>query len=354
MSQTDVLLELLRSAVLDRQPVIQKDVVVDWDGLMDQATSQNVLAWIWDGICKLPESQKPPRRYAISWGLTAQEAWNDYARQLDVLNRIVDACDKQNIRVLLLKGLGLSSLFPNPKSRSSGDIDIYLFDDYEKGNHLFPEVEVKAAGKHSLIHVNGVLIENHSNFLEPNTPQKRKILDKIHASLSDVVLTPYGYYVLEPLSNCLFLAFHTSKHFLQKTILPIRNIIDFAMFMKSKNGQEKLAPKECRELMKEMGMEKCFAMLIFLSEEILGINLSQYHFYTLPQKDMDMMREILMDDSILEQMPLRKKRRYLRCVKRYIPRNLSIKQEMRGSVSRIVKRVLHVPEKESLRKKMSK
>ena len=227
MKQTEILIELVRAAVLDVPPAIPKAVKIDWNALMDQAADQNVLAWVWDGACKLPDEQKPSRKYAISWGLTAQEAWDDYERQLAVLEKIVNISNQNQMRVLLLKGLGLSSLFPNPKSRSCSDIDIYLFDDYEKGNRLLSDSPAEEDGKHSVLHIDGVLIENHNNFLEPNATQKRKIIDYLKSSLKDVILTPYGYYILPPLANCLFLAFHTSKHYLKKTIFPIRNIVDF-------------------------------------------------------------------------------------------------------------------------------
>lgn len=348
MQQTKVLIEFVKAAVLDESPTISKDVSIDWDALMDQASDQNVLAWVWDGVCKLADGQKPPRNSAISWGLTAQEAWNDYACQLSVLEKIVGICNQNQMRVLLLKGLSLSSLFPSPKSRSSSDIDIYLFDDYEKGNRLLSDSHAKGAGKHALLHIDGVLIENHNNFLEPNTAQKRKIIDYIKSSLNDVRLTPYGYYVLSPLANCLFLTFHTSKHFMQKTIFPLRNIVDFAMYMKTSRDQGDLSPNDCKSLMRQMGMEKCFAMLVFLSQEILGIDLSEYYCTDLPQNDKVCIKELLLDESVIDSMSPFKKCKYVKCVKRYMPRNLSVQQIVIGKMSRYLRWIFRVPKGVSL------
>ena len=354
MQQTEVLIELVKAAVLDVPPDIPKEVKIDWNALMDQAADQNVLAWVWDGASKLSDEQKPPRMYAISWGLTAQSAWDEYSRQMAVLEKIVDTCNQNQMRVLLLKGLGLSSLFPNPKSRSCSDIDIYLFDDYEKGNRLFSDIHSEEIGKHSVLHIDGVLIENHNNFLEPNTSQKRKIIDYLKSSLKDVMLTPYGYYILSPLANCLFLAFHTSKHYLQKTIFPIRNLVDFAMFMKTSQNQGVLPPNDCRLLMKQMGMERCFAMLIFLSEEILGIDLSEYHFFNIPQNDKIRMKELLLNESAINSISSCEKRKYMKCIKSYVPKNINIKQEVSGKVFSIVRRVLRVPEEMSIREYLRK
>ena len=114
MRQTEVLLELLRAAVLDQQPSIPKEVVIDWDALMDNASSHNVLAWVWDSVCKLPVEQQPPRQQRINWGLSAQEIWDAYFYQKKVLNEMLVACQKNNIRLLLLKGIGVSAIYPKP------------------------------------------------------------------------------------------------------------------------------------------------------------------------------------------------------------------------------------------------
>ena len=69
MHQAEVLLELLRAAVLDRQPSFPKEVVIDWDVLMDNASSHTVLAWVWDSVCKLPVEQQPLRQQRINCGV---------------------------------------------------------------------------------------------------------------------------------------------------------------------------------------------------------------------------------------------------------------------------------------------
>ena len=74
------MLALLRYGVLDVKPsAYQPSSQVDWDRMMDVASAQGLLAWVWDGICKLPKEFHPPRQQAINWGLSAQETWDRYA-----------------------------------------------------------------------------------------------------------------------------------------------------------------------------------------------------------------------------------------------------------------------------------
>ena len=175
MNQIEIMLEFLRSAVLDKKPDITDTSDINWDVLMDMSAEQGVLAWVWDGICKLPKELKPPRLQSINWGLSAQEVWDTYVKQMRVLEGMVSSCKENGIRLLLLKGIGLSRLYPKPESRPSSDIDIFLFEDYEKGNRLFTGHDIKRIDKHASFQIDGVLIENHYYFFEPNTRQKRNL-----------------------------------------------------------------------------------------------------------------------------------------------------------------------------------
>lgn len=294
ISLVEIMLELVRSAVLNRNPIIPQNVEIDWDKLMDIAVTQDVVALVWDGICKLPEEDKPPRNQLISWGLSAEETYRAYFSQEKVLKSLIDTCEKYSMRLLLLKGFGLSSLYPHPQARSCADIDIFLFDDYEKGNLIWNTYLVDKKGKHSSLKFGEVLVENHNSFLDQNTPQKKKIVEYLYSTIDRVLLTPEGYYVFEPMSNLLFLVFHTLKHFHEGTMIPIRNIIDLALFIQA--NKKSLIPIECDKLLKKMHLRKSFELLIVLSEWIIDMDFKEYHFYKMPVDDMYLIKQELLSD----------------------------------------------------------
>ena len=233
MRQTEVLLELLRAAVLDQQPSIPKEVVIDWDALMDNASSHNVLAWVWDSVCKLPVEQQPPRQQRINWGLSAQEIWDAYFYQKKVLNEMLVACQKNNIRLLLLKGIGVSAIYPKPQSRPAGDIDIFLFDDFEKGRELFNENYCGTTPLHDKYDYKGVRIENHKIFVYPDTPVKQLVGQYLLNSLDKVVLTSEGYYTFAPLDCFVYLMMHTLNHIRftsDEGLYLLKSIVDVLFF----------------------------------------------------------------------------------------------------------------------------
>ena len=90
---TGLMFEFVRAAVLERGPVIPQDVEIDWNRLMDISTEQGLIAWVWDGICKLPLERLPPRQYRINWGMSAQEIWDRYWQQKKVLREMVEVCE---------------------------------------------------------------------------------------------------------------------------------------------------------------------------------------------------------------------------------------------------------------------
>lgn len=349
MTQTEIMLELLRSSVLDKVPVIPETVVIDWVGLMDISAEQNVLAWVWDGICKLPKELKPPRLQSINWGLSAQEVWDTYGKQMRVLEGMVSSCKENEIRLLLLKGIGLSRLYPKPESRPSSDIDIYLFEDYEKGNRLFTGHDIKRIDKHASFQIDGVLIENHYSFFEPNTKQKRRIMDFINSTLDEVKLTTYGYYVFCPVAEIVYLTLHTLKHFTEERFLQMKNVIDFAMYLHVYRNC--LPAENCLAVLSKLGLEKGFEVLVCMAESVLGLDYSEYRFNLIPASDVKDIKKLLISnytDVINVNKPFYR-RPEARCISKYIPRNISYKSYLKQIVSRIIRYNFHIPAKLSIK-----
>lgn len=303
MTTNQILLELLRSAVLDRDPNLPKDVVVNWDELMDISSRHGVLAWVWDGICKLPVGQQPPRQQRINWALSAQEIWNRYHRQKAVLSEMVEVCNKNDMRLLLLKGIGLSELYPKPESRPSGDIDFFLFGDYEKGNRLFSEGKsFHETDLHSELTYHGIAIENHKTIVYPNSKVKRAVSEYLLANLDKVELSPKGYYELSPLQNLPYLMMHSLNHVNYgngASLLPIRHIIDLGIYLK--NHQSILPQSIVFQLMDRLGLFNSFQLIVHLIESMLDIDLNEYKCGMLSAKALNTVQLVsnsLMEDSV--------------------------------------------------------
>ena len=295
LALTEMMLEFVRSAVLEREPKIPFDVAIDWDKLMDFSTEQGLIAWVWDGICRLPQEQQPPRQHRINWGLSAQEIWERYTHQKEVLAEMLEICKQNDMRLLLMKGIGLSELFPKPQSRPSGDIDIFLFDDFEKGNRLFSDRDCPETELHTSFTYKGIEIENHKIFVYNNSKVKGLVGEYVFNHVNDAIKTDAGYYILPPLPNLAYLLMHALNHVnyeSEDTILSIRNILDLGVFVR--HYKEQLPPNDVYQTLKKLKLDKSFELIVYLSEWLLGIEFNEYHIGLVKQKDVVAIRSLFL------------------------------------------------------------
>lgn len=271
------MLDLLRAAVLNQSPALQEGFTVDWDALMDLSLEQGLLAWVWDGISKLPLAQQPPRQQRINWALSAQEVWNSSVLRKNLLHDMVTICKANDIRLLVLKGLGISALYPKPESRRSGDIDIFLFGDAEKGNRILsPDADVPLREKHYVFYRDGVQIENHVHLIDIGTPFQRRVEDYLISSLEECQLTSDGYYVLEQEPLIVYTLMHLLAHLNNPgdDPLQLRSIVDFAMLLKQYDTQR--FPSHLLPIVRRYNLEMAFSLFVRLSEWILNVSFADY------------------------------------------------------------------------------
>lgn len=353
-----VMLELLRASLFNREPNISNIDRVDWDSLMDVSSEQGVLAWVWDGICKLPQEQQPPRIQRINWSMSAQEIWDRYDKQQQLLNKLIDVCNHNDMRLLLLKGISLSQLYPKPKSRPCGDMDVYFFEDFDKFNQVMVAYFEGIEGHHAILYIDGIMVENHSDFLNPNIRGCAKINTYLKSTLNRVSLTQHGYYVLNPIAGLVFLTMHTMKHIYADLFVPIRNVLDISMFLNI--NRQNLIPQECINQLKNLKLDKGFEVLLYLSEYLLGLSFEEYHQNNIPPRYVSFLQKWLINDfgkpnmAMVEELgltPYLKQIRNNRKIRRYM---LSFKRkfvkEIIANMTGIARAMLHVPSEESLKK----
>ena len=350
-----VMLEFMRAGLFNKKPVISEFNIIDWDKLMDMSAEHGILAWVWDGICNLPPNQQPPRIQRINFSMSAQEIWDRYDMQVQVLNDMIEKCNKNGMRLLLLKGIGLSKYYSKPASRPCGDIDFYLFGDFEKGNEMFSSGQIKMSDKHAEFDFKGVLVENHYLLLNSETPYLNKIEQYLEQSLSSARCTKEGYYVLSSDANMLYLLMHTLRHFIKTRSLPIRTLIDFGLFVKA--NQKELTVRVCHSVLDSFGLYKSYESLLIMAEFILGISYKEYRSGEISESTVKSLKHLIASsnhkDTLSSDLPFGKLlRRFcqLLSIGRVLPPELSFfsRNVTRHFFSILLKRLLHIPYNRSL------
>lgn len=109
-----------------------------WLDVLEQARKHAVLGLIFVAMTKLPQEQQPHRRIKVRLGFIAEEIEKRNAAINAELPQIYDICEKKGIKSCLLKGQGLSLLYPMPQYRQCGDIDMWVDADVDGITRLMP------------------------------------------------------------------------------------------------------------------------------------------------------------------------------------------------------------------------
>lgn len=301
MTCVEIMLELVRSAVFERTPRIPDSVGINWDELLDCASKEGLIGWTWDGICKLPSRQQPPRVQRLNWSLSAQEIIDRYHQQKNVLEQLITVCNQNGMRLLLLKGIGLSILYPKPELRPSGDIDIYLFEDYERGNLLFSQSDSEFRHKHTAFDYLGVHIENHQTPLDTDTSHRKKVEAYIESKLDLCAQTDDGYYVMDPMTNLVYIVMHSIRHFEANANIPLKNVVDIVLFIIEHRSI--LDAKSCLAVFRYLNMGKQFELIIIMAEYISGIDLSGFRYGVVTEKEQSLLLSKLINGGLGNPIP---------------------------------------------------
>lgn len=181
----EMLLALLRAALHQREvdtSYFEQATAEDWLQCYRLAMRQGVSALAWEGIERLPMEYELPLDVKLSWALKEKKQLGKYQKHCRALNELIQLYAQHGIATMVLKGVGLSRLYPVPAHREGGDIDIYT---YSADKHLMTDDEANRLAdelmrereavvedalfkKHSCIVFRGVTFENHHLFLHVN------------------------------------------------------------------------------------------------------------------------------------------------------------------------------------------
>ena len=254
--------EQINSCLADLEPS-------GWNHLFLLAAQQGLLAIVWDALQKLMGEGLSGQGFSgqgltgrnvtgqeetglgipwalkIRWELSVRHIGEIHRRQRLVLKELAEVFAREGIRVMLLKGLGLAEMYPRPEHRESGDLDIYLFGDFEKGNEVMRKMGIAVeydGTKHSKFNYKGIPVENHKNFLNVTTTRVDKDLERElmrmlqEQKCGSLDLGGITVDVPPPDFQMIFLTRHAITHFLASGLV-LRHLYDFGIFY-SAHAQE--------------------------------------------------------------------------------------------------------------------
>lgn len=233
--QEEMLLALLRAALQQHdveKACFQQATPENWLQCYLLAVRQGVAALAWEGVERLPVEFTPPLDVKLSWALVEKKQVAKYRKHCKAVNELTKLFAQHGIATMVLKGVGLSRLYPTPEHREGGDIDIYTYSadknrmTDEEANRMADELIEKQGAvmghslsvKHSKFCYQGITFENHRRFLheaECRITVKAEQWLKKHIE-TQVVDMSGGEFRIEVPSisfNRVFIALHAAQHY---------------------------------------------------------------------------------------------------------------------------------------------
>ena len=285
----DILFLLLRAAIAIKDAgSFPSDI--DWPKLIDLSFEQGVAALTVDGLglmihnspnLELEIDKEELEDLKYEWFGACFMEEQSYADHLKTIEKLASLYNEHSVRMLLLKGYGLSLNYPVPKHRTSGDIDIYLYGKGGLGDALVRErfgCEVKQnEDKHSVFALDGVSVENHACIVNDSVHPSLRGLNDFLVSEAEKGLTHTvvgaQFMLPSPMFNALFIPFHCAGHFVHGEAT-VRQLCDWACFVQ-RYGAE-VDWDKVRELAQECGFWKFYCCLNGIVQDCLGVSSSLF------------------------------------------------------------------------------
>lgn len=272
----DLFVELLQVSLGARDCLSRVPTSKEWEELFDESARQAVSGIAFNGVQKLPETQRPPQMLLFEW-IGVSEQIRQQNLVVDKQTReIWSQLKKDGLNAAILKGQGIATLYGElAPYRQSGDIDIWIKGgyqnvcDYVQRTHPTDDV---AYHRFHYDYFDDTEVElHHRPTLMRNLLDDRKLAKWYNSFGADsfVYLEDKGFSVPSIEFNRIFILTHIYRHFLFEGI-GLRQIVDFYFVLK--NCPAEIAEKaEIEKTLKSFRMQRFAEAMMWILHTQLGL-----------------------------------------------------------------------------------
>ena len=281
MISTSCYLDFLKFCLHPDVPIPKSVKTMDWNGLYDFAIQQGVVGIMQIGLNKLGKVEENPMPIHVlaTWIGHWQSLEAVHKERLAYIHEIVEQFKSDGYRVCLLKGEGVSRMYPSPWLRNVGDVDLW-FDGNRQDiiryvKDISPNSEIKYM--HSKVSgPGGVLIEIHytptckNDFYSDHILQQYINSHKEEQMQNLALLPDGGGYVCVPTDsfNRILLMSHMMAHFISEGA-GLNLLVDY--FYLLQRGFTKAEQSADIVTLKRTGMLKFAQGVMWIEQNILGL-----------------------------------------------------------------------------------
>ena len=286
MNASDVFLALLEAALHERSPENLPESI-DWPEVYALARQHRVGGLLLDTVLAL--EAPPPDALLGPWQEHAMVTLLQQIQFVDLLHTVLAAFEQANRKVIVIKGVALKMLYPNPDMRTMSDADLLIApEDFEEGRTLLESQGFARSEQDSTDavyvcdHPVGLRVELHQRLFDKKQQGFLAKLDEHALFAMDKAerMEVYGgeAWLYPPTEHALFMLLHMAKHMIV-TGFGLRQVSDFLLFVERYDAHMDWTAfwRTCKAL----SLEQFTASLLTLCHLRLGLSEGQWQ-RTLP------------------------------------------------------------------------
>lgn len=252
----------------------------EWEAMYTKSKEQALTALVFQGVNRLPADKQPPRKLKLRWIMQVEKTAKRNADVNKVAVAVSAQFSKAGIANCILKGQGNAMMYPQPETRSSGDIDIWIMADPDKIIRMVKKVSPTAKACYHHVDspkVAGIPLELHyrpqfMNNLVCNARLQKWFLEKADEQGKNLVELPDGagrISVPTASFNRIFQMSHIFKHVMDEGI-GLRQLLDYYFLLQQGFTEEER--QEDVRLLKRFGLYNVTAAVMYVLQEVFGMS----------------------------------------------------------------------------------
>ena len=284
LKQQKIFFDFLRFCIGSVKDIPSSLKEADWEELYAIAQKQCLVGVLFDGIKKLPAEQVGMKKgLLLQWMAESQMLEKANARLNDAAIQVSEWFRKKGFRTCILKGQGNALMYPNPYSRTPGDIDIWVEGGDKRVISFVRSISPheKACYHHiEFPSYKGVEVEVHYRpsfllcFWHNRKLQKYYERVKEEQFSHRVMLGEQGEIAIPTAEfNLIFQLTHIFSHLMNEGI-GLRQLLDYYFVLSMLSVNCEMLTSLQKEL-KELGLWKFAGGIMYIMQEVFGMPASR-------------------------------------------------------------------------------
>lgn len=258
----------------------------DWLAVISLAERNEVSGLVYDSVLTFPREQQPDTEVMMRWTASIQSIERDNRLYRQRLAEAFEVFESQQHTPILMKGLTLSELYPNPLHRPVGDVDLFVRLDQQRSisqclQQIGGEVDLQYDVKHTTAQCKGMNWELHyrtMHFFNSKHDKRYHLLEMEETATDNLyheTIEGHTVLVFPPMFNIIYLTAHFQHHLLLGKI-SLRQVVDWMLALNHDRAALGITETNLVRALKRLGLYRLYCAMGYIAIHHFGYSESGY------------------------------------------------------------------------------